>query len=104
MNWKNLHLHGSAAISRLCGEYVIDDVLRVPGTQYRIKVFERMDDYLALPNIGFRMSDGSVDGTCGLGASEHEALQNAIAGVGELLASRATWNEEDIEWSDPRDF
>ncbi|MCK6524643.1 hypothetical protein L6R49_24820 [Myxococcota bacterium] len=83
---------------------MIYDVLRVPGTQYRIKIFEREADFLALPNLRFRALDGSVDGTCGLGATEVEALQDAIARVSELLASRPRWEEGDLDWIDPRDF
>jgi len=104
MTWKEVNLHGSLAISRLCGEYVIDDHLRVPGTSYRIKVFERSADFMALPNLRFRTPDGSVDGTCGLGATEVEALQDAVARVSELLASRPRWDEEGLDWADPRDF
>jgi len=103
-NWKEIDLHGSVGISRLCGEYVIHDVARIAGTKYRIKVFERRDDFLALPNIAFRAPDGSVDGTCGLGATELEALQDAIKGVAELLSSRPKWEEGDLDWVDPRDF
>jgi hypothetical protein len=104
LDWRRIDLHGSVAISRLCGEYVIHDFLRVPGTKYRIKVFEREADFFALPNIAFRSADGSVDSTCGLGATELEALQDALAGVGALLASRPSWSESDLEWIDPRDF
>lgn len=104
MSWKLVDLHGSVAISRLCGEYVIYDVARIPGTMYRIKVFERKDGYYALPNIRFRLPDGSVDGTSGLGATEIEALQDAINGVAELLSSRPNWAEADLDWVDPRDF
>lgn len=103
-SWKELELHGAAAISRLCGEYVVTDVRRVPGTKYRIKVFERANDFIGLPDIRFRNPDGSVDGTCGLGATELEALQDAITQVAKVLASRAQWSERDIEWADPRDF
>ncbi len=104
MTWKEVNLHGSLAISRLCGEYVIDDHLRVASVSYRIKVFERHDDFMALPNLRFRTADGSVDGTCGLGATEVEALQDAVARVSELLASRPKWDEDDLDWVDPRDF
>lgn len=104
MHWKQINLHGSASISRLCGEYTIHDVVRVPGTKYRIKVYERESDYIALPNIAFRTPEGRVDGTCGLGRTEVEALQSAVEGVSEWLSSRANWEEEDIEWSDSRDF
>lgn len=105
MTWKNIDLHGSLAISRVVGEYHIYDHLRLPSnTSYRIKVFERRDDFLALPNIGFRTPDGSVDGTCGIGATDLEALQDAVARVSELLATRPRWEEADLEWSDPRDF
>lgn len=104
MTWKNVDLHGSIAISRVVGEYVVDDHPRVPSTSYRIKVFERSEDFLALPNLRFRARDGSVDGTCGLGATELEALQDAIARVSELLASRPRWEEGDVDWIDSRDF
>lgn len=104
MSWKQVDLHGSVSISRLCGEYVIDDVARLPGPGYRVKVFERKEDFLALPNIRFRLADGSVDGTCGLGATEVEALQDAIKGVADLLSARRSWTEADLDWVDPRDF
>jgi len=103
-HWKDVDLCGSRGISRLCAEYVIHDVPRVPGAKYRIKVFERDADFIAVPDIQFRSPDGRFDGTCGLGHSELEALQDAIASVGALLASRPTWEEEDVEWTDPRDF
>lgn len=104
MSWRGVNLHGSLAISRLCGEYVIEDHVRVPARQYRIKVFERRDDFLALPNLRFRTPDGSVDGICGLGASELDALQDALERVGELLSSKSRWENGDVEWADPRDF
>ncbi len=103
MNWKNLELHGCAAISRLCGEYVIEDTIRLAGAQFRIKVFEREHDFVAFPNIRFRTPNGSIDGTCGLGSTELEALQDAIARVAGVLAARARWEEQDLEWVDPRD-
>lgn len=102
--WKKVDLHGSHQISRVVGEYVIHDHPRVPSTSYRIKVFERRNDFLALPNLRFRLHDGRVDGICGGGATEVEALQDAIARMSELLASRPRWEESDLEWNDPRDF
>lgn len=104
MNWKEINLHGSVAILRLCGEYVVEAGLRIPVSGYRIKVFERGDHFVARPNVRFRMPDGSVDGTSGLGATELDALQDAITGVADLLASRSRWTEADLDWVDPRDF
>ena len=103
-HWKDVDLCGSRGISRLCTEYVIHDVPRVPGAKYLIEVFERDADFIAVPDIHFRNADGIVDGTSGLGSTELEALQDAIASVGALPASRPTWEEEDVEWADPRDF
>jgi|JI10StandDraft_1071094.scaffolds.fasta_scaffold202577_2 hypothetical protein len=102
--WKQVNLHESLSISRVVGEYLIEDHARLPSSGYRIKVFERRDDFMALPNLRFRAPDGTVDGTCGLGATELEALQDAVARVGVILASRPRWGEGDLDWIDPRDF
>lgn len=104
MSWKQVGLGGASSIARLCGEYIIDDIGRIPGPGYRIKVFERRDDFLALPNIRFRLANGIVDGTCGLGSTELEALQDAINGVAAILSSRNRWTEAELDWVDPRDF
>lgn len=104
MDWKRVDLGGFVAISRLCGEYFIQDVGRLPASGYRVKVFERREDFLALPNIRVRLPDGTVDGISGLGQTELEALQDVIIGVGELLSSRDVWAEADLDWADPRDF
>lgn len=101
--WKQINLHGSLSISRVVGEYRIHHA-GVHTTGYRIKVYERGDDFLALPNLRFRALDGTVDGTCGLGATETEALQDAVKRVSELLATRPRWQEDDLDWSDPHDF
>lgn len=103
MSWKDVVLHGSAAISKLCAEYEITDT-RLPTAKYRIKVFERRDSFFASPNVAVKGSDAAPEWIGGLGRTELEALQDAIARMGEQFALRSTWNDNDLEWSDPVDF
>ncbi|EPX60109.1 hypothetical protein D187_002195 [Cystobacter fuscus DSM 2262] len=39
-----------------------------------------------------------------MGQTEVEALQDFIKRFGETLNARTNWQEEDFEWSDPREF
>jgi hypothetical protein len=100
MSWKNI---GAGPISRVCGVYELLDT-RLPTGKYKIKVLEREDDFVAHPNVSIRSSDGVAEWTCGLGESEVLALQDAIKYLSEDLSLRDNWPEEDLEWSDPRDF
>ncbi|WP_394833963.1 hypothetical protein LVJ94_46405 [Pendulispora rubella] len=103
MNWKNVALHGSNGIARVCGEYEITDT-RLPAAKYKIKVLERRESFFASPNVAVKESDGTPEWIGGLGRTELEALQDAIARMGERFALRSRWNEDELEWSDPRDF
>jgi hypothetical protein len=103
MNWKEIELKGAGSIARVCAVYELSDN-RLPAGGFKIKVLERENDYIALPNIRFRLESGVIDGTCGLGRSEIEALQDAFECVMAELGTKDEWLEEELEWSDPSDF
>jgi hypothetical protein len=98
MDWKNLSLAGATSIEKPVGTYQIVGVPGLFGGAFWIRAWERKSDFVAYPSIRFKMTDGSVDGTCGLGGSESEAVQDAIVRVMELVGSRKEWQEEEIEW------
>jgi hypothetical protein len=92
------------AISRVCGVYEVLAV-RVPGTKFKVKVVERSDGtFAAFPNVCLRAADGTPDGVAGLGATETEALEDALKWFMAELAKRAECQPEDFEWVDPVDF
>jgi hypothetical protein len=104
-DWKTIHLCGAGAIARVCGVYEITEIRRIPGGKFKIKVLERdRGDFAAFPNVSVKNSDGSSRGTCGLGADERAALQDAVKWFMSELDKRAEWAPEDFEWSDPLDF
>jgi len=104
MTWKNIALHGAQSIARLCGIYEISDTHRLPNGAFKVKVLERAQDYLAVPNVCVRGPDGSPEWISGLGQNEREALQDAVARVMSKLGQRDEWQEDELVWSDPRDF
>jgi hypothetical protein len=104
MNWKKMQLHGADGIAKLCGVYELTDAHRLPGGKFKIKVLERTDDFIAVPNVCTKSEGGQPEWICGLGATELEALQDAIERIMLDLSSKDEWGEEDLEWSDPRDF
>lgn len=103
MSWKHIALKGAGGISRTCSVYELTDH-RLPGGKLKIKVLERAGDYVAFPNVCIRSESGVPEWTCGLGASETEALQDAVDHLMADLGTRQEWTEEELEWSDPRDF
>ena len=56
MEWTKVDLHGAASISRVCGVYEVQDLVRVPDGKYKIKVLLRANGtFLAVPNICVRI-------------------------------------------------
>lgn len=103
-HWKRLNLHGALRLERLCGVYELVDTNRIPGGTVKIKVLERSTDFMALPNVCTRSESGEPDWICGLGQSEGEALQDAIARIMSALIVRSEWTEDQLEWADPTVF
>ncbi|MDQ3335208.1 MAG: hypothetical protein M4D80_08600 [Myxococcota bacterium] len=104
MDWKTANLFGATDISRICGVYEIGS-MKVPGTKFKIKVLERgRGDFLAVPNVCLKASDGSEDWIAGLGKTELEALEDALKWFMGALQQREHVVPEDFEWSDPNDF
>jgi len=66
MDWKDVNLHGSGAIARMCAQYEITDT-RLPTAKYKIKILERRGSFLASPNIAVKRSDGTPEWIGGLG-------------------------------------
>lgn len=65
---------------------------------------ERANDFLAVPNVCVRGPDGSPQWIGGLGRNELEALQDALARIMSDLSAREEWQEDELVWSDARDF
>lgn len=103
MGWKNIRLNGASAIARICSVYELAEH-RLPGGKFKIKVLEREQDFIALPNVCIRSESGVPEWTCGIGGSETEALQDAIEYIMADLGTKQDWLEDELEWSDPRDF
>ncbi|MBN8229647.1 hypothetical protein JYK02_19230 [Corallococcus macrosporus] len=104
MSWNAIPLRGAASISRVANIYEVQD-LRAPSTRYRIKVLERaLGDFLAVPNLCVKTRTGEPDWIAGLGRTELEALEDAIARMGEALGAAERLTPDDFEWSDPHDF
>ena len=104
MAWKDIELKGAIGIARICAVYEITDQHRLPGGKFKIKVLEREEDYIAIPNVCVRSESGMPEWTCGLGKSDMEALQDAVDRIMTDLGTKDEWSEEDLVWSDPRDF
>jgi len=104
-NWRNINLFGATEIARVCGVYEITEMQYIPGTKFKIKVLERAkEDFIAIPNVSFRISDNTVDGMAGLGRTEEEALEDALRWFMEELMKRTDWSPNDFEWDDPIEF
>jgi hypothetical protein len=103
MNWKNIDLNGAGVIARVCSVYEVG-VTRVPGAGFKIKVLEYANGYVAFPSICIRSAGGTPEWTSGSGESELEALQAALKNIMADLGTEKLWAEEELEWSDPRDF
>ena len=103
-DWRQLDLNGANSIARLCGVYEFTVARRIPSGKLKIKVLERSADFIALPNVCVKSATGEKEWTCGIGKNEVEALQDAITRTMADLGSREEWAEEQLAWSDPRDF
>ncbi len=105
MSWRTVDLHGASKIERVVGIFEVRDMRCLPWSRYKIKVLERSSGgFVAVANVCVKDANGAPDGEAGLGQTEVEALQDFIKRFGEALNSRANWQEEDFEWSDPREF
>ena len=103
-DWRGVKLHRAAAIERVCAVYEIAEPRRLPNGGYKIKVVERAADFMAIPNVCVKDAAGDPQWICGLGATALEALQDAIDRTESDLSARDFWEDEQLEWSDPRDF
>ena len=103
MTWKHIRLGGAGGIARTCSVCEITEH-RLPGGKFKVKVLERQEDFVALVNVCIRSDGGVPEWTCGLGGSELEALQDAVDRMMVDLETRLAWSEQDLEWSDPRNF
>ncbi len=105
MDWRNVELSGASSLSRLSSEYEVIAPKVPQGGRFKIKVLERQDGtFAAFPNVCLRAADGTPDGVAGLGATETEALEDALKWFMAELANRAECQPEDFEWIDPVDF
>ena len=104
MTWKTVNLCGAVSISRVCGVYEIQQLTKIPGGKFKIKVLERAEDFVAYPNICLRGRDGTPRWISGLGQTDVEALEDALRWFMAELAKRDHWEPDDFEWSDSRDF
>ena len=104
MDWTEVDLNGAESIAKVCGVYEIQDMHRLPGGKFKIKVLQRAMDFIALPNVCVKNVDGTPEWICGLGPTEAEALQDALNWIMKDLQARDSWLPEQLEWSDPIDF
>ena len=104
MSWKHVDLHGAGGLARVSGVYEIHDTVRFPWGRYKIKVLKRERDFIAYSNVCTRDGQGTPVWTSGSGSTEVEALQEAIRHSMAQLETRASWEEEELEWADPRHF
>jgi hypothetical protein len=102
MKWLDIDLHGAVSISRVVGEYDVQDLNRVPDGHYKIKVIQRGEcDFAAFANIRVKSSGGMA----GLGRTEKEALEDVLRGLGAELDTLGGSLDRDLfEWSDPTEF
>jgi hypothetical protein len=107
MKWARVNLQGATGISRVCGVYEVDDLMRVPDGKYKVKVLQRgPEEFVAYPNICVKSSPGGIpEWTSGLGRTEEEAIEKALASLGaQLAALNGSLQRERFEWSDPVEF
>jgi hypothetical protein len=104
MTWKNIALHGAQRIAKVCAVYEISDSARLPNGAFKIKVLERAHDFLAVPNVCVLNAEGIAEWISGIGSTEQEALADALARIMSDLKQRDEWQEDQLAWTDPRDF
>jgi hypothetical protein len=104
MTWKNIALHGAQRIAKVCAVYEITDSQRLPNAAFKIKVLERAQDFLAVPNVCVLSAEGLPEWISGIGSTELAALEDALSRIMSDLQQREEWQEDQLAWSDPRDF
>ena len=108
---ENLKYSDKISIEKLIGEYNLMSTEVFPYTHCKVRIWHNLRNnlYYAHGNISIRESDGSYDGTCGIGKNEEDALDNYLFNFLNLVLSYEEklgrkLDDEDYGYCDPHDF
>lgn len=108
MDWKSIATRG-VTLEKLVSEYTMWHE-KLPYTKCKIRVWERSSDFLAISNINVKDYDNnSVDGICGIGKTEPEAVTDLINRLLDMISfyeekQGRDYHEDDFEYVDNDSF
>ena len=97
-DWRTLKIQGVSNIQKLIGVYEV--TIQNLTRSIEIKVFERSNGFVAFSSLAIKDKDGIISGTCGLGDSEMEALQDCLMSLMGDLASLPKISNELVIYRD----